>query len=108
MRIRSSGMVYAVDWTPGEVLDELAEDRFVGRTVHMENRIVISSRAPEGRQRQALIHELVHVVDDGYKVGLTEKQVSRFSRGLFALLMDNPDAVRYVVAGKRPKKKKHG
>lgn len=45
----------------------------------------------EGQQRETMLHEVLHVIDDALVLGLTEKQIHRLSAMLAAVLVDNPD-----------------
>lgn len=105
MNIRFCGMDDPVEWTQYKV-DGCAEDRFVGRTFHMENRIEISHRVSEQRQREALLHEIIHVVENAMRIDLSEKVVSRLGMGLFAALTDNLDASKYILGIQKRSRRK--
>lgn len=41
-------------------------------------------------QRETLLHEVLHAIDDFMGIDLTEKQVGRLANGLAMVLADNP------------------
>jgi hypothetical protein len=45
----------------------------------------------EDMEQCAFIHECVHGIDDVAETNLTEEQVEKFSKGLYALIKDNPE-----------------
>ncbi|MFH2075290.1 MAG: hypothetical protein ABIJ57_08085 [Pseudomonadota bacterium] len=96
MTIRHGGLTYTVEWVDGEV-DPLVEDKYCGRVLHMEQRVVISCRTTEERRRESLLHEIIHIVDYAGDLGLSEKKVRRLGRYLFAAFQDNPEAARYIM-----------
>ncbi len=52
---------------------------------------------PETRA-ETLLHECIHAVEDALGLDFEEAEVGVLSRGLFALLRDNPALVRAVTA----------
>lgn len=56
---------------------------------------------------ETLLHELTHAVEEQLDLGLSEKQVHRFSVGMFQVLRDNPEVVKFLLE-KAPRKKRRG
>lgn len=80
---------------PVVLVDEIPVDggRASGQW-HYESGELRVSRAlnpTEGQQRETMLHEVLHVIDDALVLGLTEKQIHRLSAMLAAVLVDNPD-----------------
>jgi len=51
------------------------------------------------REREVLVHELVHAIDEAMQSKLSEDQVEKLGVGIYALLADNPELVKYLVDG---------
>jgi hypothetical protein len=75
-------------------------DRWDGYTDHARGRIVLRAGHAEGYEgRETLLHELLHVLEKATCTALEEEEVGRLSRGLFAVLRDNPELVRWLMEG---------
>jgi hypothetical protein len=48
-------------------------------------------------ERDTLLHEFIHVVDEVMKVGLSEKQVTILAHGLAGIFQDNPKFAQYII-----------
>lgn len=58
----------------------------------MRDVIVLRERDSEftpGHEKQVFLHELMHVVDSNFRVGLTEEQIQTMSVGLATVIEDN-------------------
>jgi hypothetical protein len=64
-------------------------------------RIQIAPGLAHDREREVLVHELVHAVDEAMQSQLSEDQVEKLGVGVYALLSDNPELVRYLVEGEQ-------
>lgn len=54
--------------------------------------IVMKKRSTEfcmGHEKQVLLHELIHLVDDNLRIGLSEEQTQMLAVGLVAIMVDN-------------------
>ena len=60
-------------------------------------RIRLSAVNEPSRQKETLIHELIHAISDAYDSELDERQVSTLSRGLYAAFVDNPKLLAYLA-----------
>jgi hypothetical protein len=85
-RIKVGPYEYAV-----ELVDEVRIDGVdrAGTCDYVQHRIRIRREMPPDRQREVFFHEALHAIDDVLWNGLTEKQITRLSRGLTAFLLDN-------------------
>ncbi len=45
----------------------------------------------EANRDTALIHEILHIIDDRYTIGLKEKQITVLANALYAFIADNFD-----------------
>lgn len=58
----------------------------------MKDTIVLKRRGCEftsGHEKQVFLHELIHVVDSNFHVGLTEEQIQTMAVGLTTIIEDN-------------------
>jgi hypothetical protein len=89
--LRILGMTWTMEDVPTTDC-ELHRENW-GCTRRTDCRIVIDQSLPEERKQQIRLHELIHTADceSGESVDeLTEAQVGRLSRALWAILRDNP------------------
>ena len=56
-----------------------------------DDRIEISTSHSLDTQKCALVHEILHGIDEMYKLGLKESQVEQLTKGLYQVIKDNPD-----------------
>lgn len=75
-------------------------DRLYAETQHTQQRILYSDTVPWERQRQSILHEIIHVVMDAYGPPETarddENIALSLSRGLSQVFVDNPDLVSFL------------
>jgi len=58
----------------------------------MTDTIVLRKRSCEftpGHEKQVFFHELMHVVDSNFHIGLTEEQIQTMSVGITTIIEDN-------------------
>lgn len=60
--------------------------------------ITVAADVQGDRAREVLVHEVLHGVANATDIELTEHQVTALSRGLYAVVRDNPDLVRYLTS----------
>lgn len=53
--------------------------------------IELDGQYPDEQQKATLIHEVVHGLDDMYRIGLGEKVVERLGVALYQFIKDNPE-----------------
>ncbi|GAH44107.1 unnamed protein product [marine sediment metagenome] len=87
-KIKVSGVDYKIEFVK-EIKDDLHEAEYRGRTIYKENRILIlDSYSTEGKFR-TILHEIIHVLDDDYKLEMEENTIRRLTVGLYQVLKDN-------------------
>lgn len=69
-----------------------------GATSPTRQEIVFIGELSAERERETMLHELIHAVGDGLKAGLTEQQVHILARGLWSVLAGNPKLARWLMA----------
>jgi hypothetical protein len=87
-QIKAFGRTYTI------VRDNNVTDRMEcwGYLDAMRDVIVLKERNSEftlGNEKQVFLHELMHVVDSNFHIGLTEEQIQTLSVGLVTILTDN-------------------
>ncbi len=79
---------------PVRVLDEIPVEggNASGQWLYETGELHVSrSRNPsEAEQRETLLHEVLHVIDEALGIGLRERQIHALGHALHALLVDNP------------------
>jgi hypothetical protein len=80
---------------PVRVLDEIPVDgggNASGQWLYETGELQVSrSRNPsEAEQREVVLHEALHVIDEALGIGLRERQITALGHALHALLVDNP------------------
>ena len=87
-KLRILGKTYTIEVAPGITEYGLCDE---------ENQ-TIKIRPVKGKDvvKDTLIHECVHAIDFGMHTELTEKQVSALGSGIWALLNDNPELMRFL------------
>lgn len=77
-----------------KMLDEY--DGQVGGVDHPSCTINIKSGQQKLLEADTILHEAVHVLDEIFQLGLTERHVYCLTGGIIALLRDNPELVKYL------------
>jgi hypothetical protein len=60
-----------------------------------DGRIVAAANIKPDDQREVVMHELFHVIDDTLGIGLPEKKLRPLSVGVFTMLKENPELCNY-------------
>lgn len=68
----------------------------VGGVDHPSCTINIKSGQQKLLEADTILHEAVHVLDEIFQLGLTERHVYCLTGGIIALLRDNPEFVKYL------------
>ncbi len=84
--IKVAGSIYQIKQSP-----ELEQEGLLGEVNFNNQQIRINPNYSKEVQELTLLHEIVHVVNYTYNVGLEEEQVDRLSRGLYATIKENPE-----------------
>ena len=92
-RVRCLGHVLRVEFVP-----LIHEGESVGIIDYEAGAIRIQNAQPMDEQKSTLLHELIHGVSDGMGLEWDEDSVAETERVMFALLRDNPTAVRWIIS----------
>ena len=84
MKIRITGIPYDIIF-----VDDLEEGKFAGLVSYKKALIRLEKNAPEVLRKEALLHEIFHVISEHSAIGLSEKQILALSHSLFQVLEDN-------------------
>lgn len=87
--IRIAGVTYAIEY-----VYRMDVENAIAYIDFNKQIIKIDARYPPEIQKVSLLHEIIHGVSYGYNVGLSEDQVEKLSRGLYATMKDN---LNYVI-----------
>ncbi|MDI6617889.1 MAG: hypothetical protein QME45_04315 [Clostridiales bacterium] len=79
---------YEVQKVKGNVIDD--KDICYGVIHYDDCFIEISTIYSDDTQKCALMHEVIHGIDDIFDIGLEEKQVQQLAKGLYEVIKDNP------------------
>lgn len=90
--IKIAGVTYPIEYTTQMDIENAMA------YIDFSNQIIkIDANYPIEMQKSSLLHEVIHGVSYGYNVGLSEDQVEKLARGLYATLKDNPNY--YITEG---------
>lgn len=98
--IKILGKPYAVNMV--SLLDDGAT---VGEMSEHHQAITMAEGQTFENERDTLLHEIVHAVEERLLLKMRETQVARLSTGLLQVLRENSKLVRYLCE-KRPTKRK--
>lgn len=93
---RVLGYNYQVEFKP-EAVFEGVDNR--GLCYPSTQIIEISTTMPKDQQREVLLHELIHAIEDGTGISLTENQVTRLARAQLAVFKENQDLAAFIALG---------
>ena len=60
-----------------------------GSTNHPQQKIEVSSKTKIEQQKETLLHEIIHVISEGYQIGLRERQIKTLANGLYDTMKRN-------------------
>ena len=63
------------------------------------NSISIRSSLNPSDKTQVILHELVHVIDEIFQIGLSEPKTDKVAQGFATLFTDNPDLMVNLIRG---------
>jgi hypothetical protein len=69
---------------------------------HEHSQISITTKATPRRQKQLLLHEVLHGISDILNIGLEEKQIDTLSVGLLLFLWNNKDLIDTISDKDKP------
>jgi Zn-dependent peptidase ImmA (M78 family) len=67
------------------------EGELYGQIDFLQEKILLNAEASEEAKKATLIHEIVHALDEMYKIGLEEEQVEKLGNALYMLYRDNKE-----------------
>lgn len=94
--VRVLGKDYQIEWGATDLGEGVMGD-------HSQSELKIRVRGgmPHDEERETLLHELIHAVDEQLGIRMTEKRVRMLSVGVYALLRDNPKLRAYLSKGQK-------
>lgn len=90
--IKIAGVTYPIDYTT-----KMDIENAIAYIDFNKQIIKIDANYPIEMQKSALLHEVIHGVSYSYNVGLSEDEVEKLARGLYATFKDNPNY--YITEG---------
>ena len=97
LEIKIIGKTYKIEPVP-----EMDDD--CGACYDAKQLIKISEDLPQELSQDTLLHEVMHAVDYQMHTNMKERQISAMAAGLTAVFKENPLFVKYILAGKTPKR----
>lgn len=82
----------AVDYVHPDDLDGNAGD-----AQWSEAKVRIAQGLKPPIERHVVMHELIHIIEDTYGIGLKEAQVQALAAPMVRLIADNPNLVAYLA-----------
>ena len=67
-----------------------SEAELYGQIHYLPEKILLNVDSSDEQKKAALIHEIVHGLDEMYCIGLKERQVEKLGNALYMLIQDNP------------------
>jgi Zn-dependent peptidase ImmA (M78 family) len=68
-----------------------------GRYFPGRDLVLVEQGQNPDQERDTVMHELVHVIENAMGIKFTEEEVSKLSHGLVSLLRLNPQLVKYLT-----------
>mgnify|MGYP004459971047 CR=1 FL=1 len=92
---------HGVDWAIKDDENRLHDDKRYGATNFQALEVSLTEAHAWPHVAITMLHELMHVVDAGNDAEgfTTEDFISLFSRGLYAVLTDNPELRQFIWPG---------
>ena len=93
-RIRILGKYYKIvkDTTPH------GESELAGQLIVEKCQIQYMEDQDPQQQRDTVIHECIHAIEETMGLALTEEQVLGLGGGIYALLVENPNFVKWIMS----------
>lgn len=70
------------------------ENDLYGQIHYLSEEIYLNISASEKQKEATLIHEVIHGLDEIYRIGLDEEQVEKLGSAFYMLIQDNPEVFR--------------
>ena len=91
--VRVIGKTFAIEYV--EAVDDEGNS---GEHRRDDQLIKIKLKQHPETLRETLLHEVIHAIDEQLDLGMKEQQVHRLAIGLFQVLRENGDFVRFITA----------
>lgn len=66
------------------------QDDLYGQIHYLPEQIFLNIDASNSQKEATLIHEVIHGLDEMYRIGLNEEQVEKLGNAFYMLIRDNP------------------
>lgn len=91
--LRILGKTYKISVMPDHTPDEeFGACSYAYQLIEYNGKLALDER------KDTIIHEMVHCLDHALQTKMSEEQVHAISSGFYAIIKDNPDFFRWVVA----------
>lgn len=88
-------MDYRIEYV-GQLKNDDGEELY-GRIWLTGGVVRLATNVCEARQKESLLHEICHGVDEDQNTHLSERQVRQLSKGLYNVMVKNPDVMKWMV-----------
>lgn len=99
--VKIIGKVHEVRYLPtghAELTD--GTDAFCGRIDHDKQVILVEDGQTLAAEQDTILHEIMHGVERAMDLEIPETAIRRLATGVMAVLADNRDLARYLMAKK--------
>jgi len=76
-----------------EIIKDISNDlniaEYRGKVLFKKDKILILDSYSNKGKFRTLLHEIIHILDDNYRLELTEELIIRLASGLYQVLKDN-------------------
>jgi hypothetical protein len=96
MQVKVGGLVYHVEFVDNWRECGTNDDDAIGHVFSRDLTIKVDNNYT-GWKRETLLHEIIHTISDDRGINFTEEQVEQFSKGLYQVIVDNPQTMLYIM-----------
>ena len=99
-RVRVLGKQFAVAYVPAgdDALKNAEGEDCLGMCSPARQTVHVEDGQPLETEQETTLHEVMHAIEDAMGLDLDETVISQMSKGLIAVVKDNPSFVRYLMA----------
>ena len=87
-KIKIGGIEYKIEFID-EIKDDIHTSEYIVRVLFREQKIKILNSYPIEKKFRVMLHEIIHVLDEDYKMEINEENLCRLEAGLYQVLNDN-------------------
>lgn len=62
-----------------------------GQIRYIEEVIALNTASSDEQKKATLVHELIHGIDEMYRIGLEEEQIEKLGNAVYMLIKDNKE-----------------